>query len=242
MTARAQRDEAALAVGRRGLFSLVAGAAAVSVADPAAAAGGKEVGNYLPAAGIDDFVRYTPGKQATPAIRAGTVSPDSPYTFAIPPTWSEERVANIASGNYCQPRCVEPWTEVIFSNPREGRCEIIVAPLERLTPRKNPKIEEIGDTQGVLNSIGQFLTGNFLEQEDVVSQDKTTFDDSDLVYYTYELNAPDALTGPHILAQITAKGELALMIKVTADEKQWKASQDKLRKLTRSFRASVPRA
>lgn len=27
------------------------------------------------------------------------------------------------------------------------------------------------------------------------------FDDDSLTYYTYELNAPDALTGPHVLAQ-----------------------------------------
>lgn len=44
------------------------------------------------------------------------------------------------------------------------------------------------------------------------------------------------------LTQITTKGDLALMIKVFADEKQWAKSKDKLRKLTESFRASVPRA
>lgn len=34
------------------------------------------------------------------------------------------QVANIQSGNYCQPRCAEPWTEVIFSDPAEGKVQV----------------------------------------------------------------------------------------------------------------------
>lgn len=79
-------------LSRRSVFSLVAASGAIA-AFPAQslAAAGKEVGNYLPPAGIDDFVRYVPGRQSTPAIRAGTVNPDQPYTFAIPPNWTEVR-------------------------------------------------------------------------------------------------------------------------------------------------------
>lgn len=73
------------------------------------------------------------------ALRAGTVDPSKPYRFAIPPAWSEQRVNNTASGNYCQPRCDEPWTEVVFANDAEGRLELIVAPLKKLTPRVNIK-------------------------------------------------------------------------------------------------------
>jgi hypothetical protein len=35
-----------------------------------------------------------------------------------------KQVANIQSGNYCQPRCAEPWTEVIFTDPAEGKVQV----------------------------------------------------------------------------------------------------------------------
>lgn len=37
------------------------------------------------------------------------------------------------------------------------------------------------------------------------------YDDDASTYYTYELNAPDALTGPHILAQV---GMAATMVAI----------------------------
>jgi hypothetical protein len=84
-----------------------------------------DVGSYLPKAGVDDFVLFVPDKAKTPAIRAGTVSAERPYRFALPPSWSERKVANIASGNYCQPRCAEPWTEVIFADDTEGKAQVL---------------------------------------------------------------------------------------------------------------------
>lgn len=36
-----------------------------------------------------------------------------------------------------QPRCDEPWTEVIFASDVEGRLELIVSPLKKLTPKKD---------------------------------------------------------------------------------------------------------
>jgi hypothetical protein len=83
-----------------------------------------DVGSYLPSAGVEDFVLFVPDKSKTPAIRAGTVDPQKPYRFALPPSWSERKVANIASGNYCQPRCAEPWTEVIFADDTEGKAQV----------------------------------------------------------------------------------------------------------------------
>jgi hypothetical protein len=52
-----------------------------------------EVGQYLPPAGIDDLVLFVPDAKKTPAIRAGTVDPSSPYRFALPPSF----------------RCVSGW-------------------------------------------------------------------------------------------------------------------------------------
>jgi hypothetical protein len=55
-------------------------------------------------------VLFVPTKAKTPALRAGTVDAANPYKFALPPQMVEQKVANISSGNYCQPRCDEPWT------------------------------------------------------------------------------------------------------------------------------------
>lgn len=58
------------------------------------------------------------------ALRAGTVDRENPYRFSLPSSWRENQVANIQSGNYCQPRCAEPWTEVIFTNLSEGKVQV----------------------------------------------------------------------------------------------------------------------
>jgi hypothetical protein len=54
---------------------------------PAAAGELPEVGTYLPPSGIDDLVLFQPDARKTPALRAGTVDPSSPYKFAIPPSF-----------------------------------------------------------------------------------------------------------------------------------------------------------
>lgn len=87
------------------------------------------------------------------AIRAGSINidRDEPYRFALPPSWKEGKVANIQSGNFCQvrrggvpfaqllhegngsnmsralcmqPRCDEPWTEVVFENSADGKATV----------------------------------------------------------------------------------------------------------------------
>jgi len=69
-------------------------------------------------------VLFRPNSSKTPAIRAATVDPQHPYSFALPPSFSERQVANIASGNYCQPKCGEPWTEVIFADDKLGSASV----------------------------------------------------------------------------------------------------------------------
>ena len=43
----------------------------------------------------------------------------------LQPDTRGKQVANIQSGNYCQPRCAEPWTEVIFTDPAEGKVQVL---------------------------------------------------------------------------------------------------------------------
>ena len=83
-------------VGRRGALLAASSATLMMANTPAIAS--TDVGSYLPKAGVEDFVLFVPDKQKTPAIRAGTVDPSKPYSFALPPSWSERKVANIASG------------------------------------------------------------------------------------------------------------------------------------------------
>lgn len=73
-----------------------------------------QVGALYPTAPDPSYVIFKPTPNQTPALRAGNLSP---YQFWIPPSWKEARVANILSGNYCQPKCAgEP------SPLRELRC------------------------------------------------------------------------------------------------------------------------
>ncbi|CAI5977014.1 unnamed protein product [Closterium sp. NIES-64] len=121
------------------LLSMAAAALSpmVPVSEASAITVPKQVGAFLPKSEDGEFVVFTPGMKDTPALRAGNVSP---YTFNIPPTWTQSRIANILSGNYCQPKCAEPWIEVKFEDPREGLLQGrlaagggITSPMVRLT-------------------------------------------------------------------------------------------------------------
>jgi len=219
-----------------GLLGGASLALTLSGAQPAAAGQTPEVGSYLPAAQTDGFVVFIPDKKKTPAIRAGTVNPEDPYKFEMPSDMREAKVANIQSGNYCQPRCAEPWTEVIFESPADGKVVVIVSPLVRLTNKAKVRIEEIGTPEGLLVSLGPFITGTYLDEEDVVSVSSKKQDDG-RTYYYYELNASYGSVGPHTLSAATTKGDLALLFVASANEKQWAKSKDMLQKAVDSFRA-----
>ena len=83
-----------------------------------------------------------------------------PYQFILPPTWKQVRIANILSGNYCQPKCAEPWVEVKFENVKQGTAQVFASPMVRLTNKPNAKIEEIGSPEKLISALGPFVTGN----------------------------------------------------------------------------------
>eukprot|EP00878_Enallax_costatus_P002980 GHUV01003176.1.p1 GENE.GHUV01003176.1~~GHUV01003176.1.p1 ORF type:complete len:275 (+),score=73.11 GHUV01003176.1:193-1017(+) len=222
------------------LASLAAGVAAWGAAPAAAVAGQQpqapEVATYLPPAGIDDLVQFVPDAKKTPALRAGTVDPSSPYRFALPPKFREGKVANILSGNYCQPRCDEPWTEVIFESAADGKIVVIVSPLVKLTRQKNASIADIGTPEGLLNSLGSYITGTYLDEEDIISATAKIQEDG-RTYYYYECNASYGLVGPHTYSACTTKGDLALLFIASANDKQWAHSKKQLVEAAESFRA-----
>lgn len=221
-------------VDRRGvLFSMAAAALAPSLISENAAAytAPKMVGAFLPKSEDGEFVIFTPGLQATPALRAGNVSP---YTFFIPPTWEQQRIANILSGNYCQPKCAEPWIEVKFESAKEGLVQVVASPMVRLTNRLELPIEQIGSPERIIAALGPFVTGDSYDPDEVVTT--TVRKEGDQTYYEYYMETPYARSGPYNLASATAKGSTVLLLVVSASEKQWAANEDKLRKMIRSFK------
>ncbi|KAK9918460.1 hypothetical protein WJX75_004213 [Coccomyxa subellipsoidea] len=203
---------------------------------PANKAQAVDVGAYLPPAGVEDFVQFVVSKDKTPAIRAGTIDASKePYQFALPPTWHEGKVANIQSGNFCQPRCDEPWTEVVFEGASEGRVSLLVAPLRRLGVNKPVSIEKVGSIDSILSSIGPFISGTGIDEEDVVSKEQKVIDGR--TYYLYETYAPSGTNPPHSVTAVTAKGDLAYLFITAATDKQWSKSANKLKKMAETFRA-----
>ncbi|CAN6560676.1 unnamed protein product [Malus baccata var. baccata] len=198
---------------------------------PSAEAKDAVVGSYLPPSPSDSsFVVFKATPKDTPALRAGNVEP---YQFIIPPTWKQMRVANILSGNYCQPKCAEPWVEVKFEDEKQGKLQVVASPLIRLTNKPNATIEDIGNPEKVIASLGPFVTGNTYDPDELL--ETTVEKRGDLTYYKYALETPFALTGSHNLAVATAKGNTVVLFVVSASEKQWQASQKTLKAMLDSF-------
>ncbi|WOH06336.1 hypothetical protein DCAR_0625761 [Daucus carota subsp. sativus] len=203
-----------------------------STNSPAAEAREVEVGSFLPPAPSDpSFVLFKATTKDTPALRAGNVEP---YQFVIPPTWKQDRIANILSGNYCQPKCAEPWIEVKFENDKQGKIQVVASPLIRLTNKPNATIEDIGSPEKLIASLGAFVTGNTYDSDELIETSIEKIGDQ--TYYKYVLETPFALTGSHNLAKATAKGNTVILFVVSATDKQWPSSQKTLKTILDSFR------
>ncbi|KAM6578810.1 hypothetical protein CsatB_030647 [Cannabis sativa] len=190
-----------------------------------------EVGSYLPTSPSDpNFVLFKASSKDTPALRAGNVEP---YQFILPPTWKQTRVANILSGNYCQPKCAEPWVEVKFEDEKQGKVQIVASPLIRLTNKPNATIEDIGSPEKLIASLGPFVTGNTLDPDELLESSIEKLGDQ--TYYKYVLETPFALTGSHNLAKATAKGNTVVLFVASASDKQWQSSEKTLKAMLDSF-------
>ncbi|KVI03437.1 psbP domain-containing protein 6, chloroplastic [Cynara cardunculus var. scolymus] len=190
-----------------------------------------EVGSYLPQSNSDpNFVMFQASSKDTPALRAGNVQP---YRFVLPPTWKQLRIANILSGNYCQPKCAEPWIEVKFEDEKQGKVQVVASPLIRLTNKPNATIEDIGSPEKVIASLGSFVTGNTYDSDELLETSIEKIGDQ--TYYRYLLETPFALTGSHNIAKATAKGNTVILFVASASDKQWPSSQKTLKAIVDSF-------
>lgn len=190
-----------------------------------------EVGSYLqPSPSDPSFVLFKATPKDTPALRAGNVQP---YQFILPPTWKQMRIANILSGNYCQPKCAEPWVEVKFEDDKQGKVQVIASPLIRLTNKPDASIEEIGSPEKLIASLGPFVTGNTYDPDELLEANVEKQEGQ--TYYTYVLETPLALTGSHNLAKATAKGNTVVLFVASANDKQWPSAQKTLKAMVDSF-------
>ncbi|XP_075637815.1 psbP domain-containing protein 6, chloroplastic [Castanea sativa] len=216
----------------KGLAAAAAGAVLPLLKPPPSfAAKEVEVGSYLPTLPSDpSFVLFKASPKDTPALRAGNVQP---YQFILPPTWKQLRIANILSGNYCQPKCAEPWVEVKFEDEKQGKVQVVASPLIRLTNKPNSSIEEIGSPEKLIASLGPFVTGNSYDPDELLESSVEKLGDQ--TYYKYVLETPFALTGSHNLAKATAKGNTVVLFVASANDKQWKESEKTLKAMLDSF-------
>ncbi|PKI31941.1 psbP domain-containing protein 6, chloroplastic [Punica granatum] len=202
-----------------------------ALAPPPSEAKEAEVGSYLPPSPSDpSFVLFKASPRDTPALRAGNVEP---YQFVLPPTWKQARVANILSGNYCQPKCAEPWVEVKFEDEKQGKVQVVASPLIRLTNKPNATIDEIGSPEKLIASLGPFVTGNTFDPDELLEASVEKLGGQ--TYYKYVLETPYALTGSHNLAKATAKGGTVVLFVASANDKQWQASEKTLKAMLESF-------
>ena len=95
---------------------------------------------------------------------------------------------------------------------------------------------QIGNPEGLLASLGAFITGTSLEAEEVEKMEQVKQDDG-LMYYYYNAYSTAGLSGPHTYTACTVKGDLCLLFSVAANDKQWAKGKQKIDTMVNSFRA-----
>jgi len=221
-------------VSRRGVSALAAATLVWGRGSGPAVAGS----NYPAGETGDAPVTWRPSARETPSIRAGQIKG---YSFLLPPGWKQEQVANILSGNYCQPKCDEPWVEVIFSNKDSGKVNVFGCPSTKLKPygfKPGMPIEDIASPESAIASLGGYATGNTIDPDsEVVSINKQEIKGK--TYYLYEMLTPYAKTGLHQLAAVTSAQEAVLMFSVSATKDQWANAKDTLKQMVNSFEVDI---
>jgi len=232
-------DKGGFVASRRGVAALAAASLAWGGPWGAAGGGAAFAGSNFPAGETGDApVTWRPSARETPSIRAGQIKG---YSFLLPPGWKQEQVANILSGNYCQPKCDEPWVEVIFSSKDSGKVNVFGCPSTKLKPygfKAGMPIEDIVTPESAIASLGGYATGNTIDPDsEVISIDKHEIKGK--TYYLYEMLTPYAKTGLHQLAAVTSAQEAVLMFSVSATKDQWANAKDTLKQMVNSFEVDI---
>ncbi|GAB5365894.1 hypothetical protein AAMO2058_001097500 [Amorphochlora amoebiformis] len=201
---------------------------------------GIPVGQYLPSSPVPNRFRFTPAKDSTPSIRGRVLRPQS-YTLDLPGDWKAVTVGVIQTGDFCQPKCDEPWTEVKFEGKGTGKAKVMMVPSFRLTTTEQPKLEDIGDPEEVIQKIGPFVTGDYYDGEDMPTV-TTVSKSNGQTYYTYVIESPGAVNGPHNIAVVSVvPGPTdrdryhAIMVVASANNAEWDKGSAEILSVAKSF-------
>lgn len=55
-----------------------------------------------------------------------------------------------------------------FENEKQGKVQVVASPLIRLTNKPNATIEDIGEPEKVIASLGPFVTGNSYDSDELL--------------------------------------------------------------------------
>lgn len=148
-------------------------------------------------------------------------SPIIPYLFSVPEGWEEVPVSIADLGG--------TEIDLRFSNPKQGRVFVIVAPVLRFADDlgDNATIDRIGTPEKVINAFGPEVIGENVEGK-VLSSEVAEHEGRQ--YYQFELEPP------HVLITATAAGNRLYLFSVTANGLQWKKHYKELKKIADSFR------
>ena len=108
----------------------------------------------------------------------------------MPSRWSHscECVLRLAWSQDHVCACVRGVCECVHTDhpATAASMQVLVAPLVRLTNQKDAKIEDIGTPEAFIASVGPFITGTYLDLDDVVDMSSQTLEDG-LTYYYYDV-------------------------------------------------------
>ncbi|CAL5226845.1 g9711 [Coccomyxa viridis] len=210
---------------RRQLLQLVPAAAALALgglAGPASAVQGLTAGRLpgLDKREVDGFMTYTrpEGKSGGHGVGWSEIPR---YSFKVPQGWQESPVSIADLGG--------TEIDLRFTNPEQGSLAVVVAPVLRFIDvgfNADIRIEELGSPEKLIGGFAPELFGSPLQDDDVISTDVTK--KGELTHYRWELK-------PHRLVEATAYKNRVFLLALTANGRQWRKSEDKLKTIQQSF-------
>lgn len=172
---------------------------------------------------IEGFNSYTrpSGKSGGHGVGWSEIQP---YTFLVPENFQEVPVSIADLGG--------AEVDLRFSDKVGGDLAVVVAPVLRFADvgfNADVTIEELATPQKLISAFAPELTGNPLEEENLIDIG-TSSDDSGLVYYNYELKSP------HTLIRATAVKNRLFIITVRGSSSAWRKNQKDFRLIRDTFR------
>ncbi|GAB4820194.1 hypothetical protein N2152v2_007240 [Parachlorella kessleri] len=144
------------------------------------------------------------------------------YSFQVPAGWEEVPVSIADLGG--------TEIDLRFSSDDQGKLQVVVAPVLRFRDvgyNADVRIDELVPPERLIEGFAPELYGKPITEEDVLDTRVEKYDG--VPYYLWELR-------PHNLVTATAVGNRVFILAVSANGRQWRKGEDKLRHIQESFR------